>query len=161
MTGLTTEKAKKLLEENGYNTFAEEKKSKPLKIFINQFRDIMVMILLAATVISVFLGEIYDSVTIILIVFLNAVLGFIQEYKTEKTLEALKKITSPSAKVYRNGKLTVIKASEIVVSDIAEVEAGDKVPADCVILNSTRLRADESVLTGESVPVSKHPGNAD
>ena len=161
MTGLTTEKAKKLLEENGYNTFAEEKKSKPLKIFINQFRDIMVMILLAATVISVFLGEIYDSVTIILIVFLNAVLGFIQEYKTEKTLEALKKITSPSAKVYRDGKLTVIKASEIVVSDIAEVEAGDKVPADCVILNSTRLRADESVLTGESVPVSKHPGNAD
>ena len=93
MTGLTSAKAKELLEQNGYNTFSEEKKTKPVKIFINQFRDIMVVILLIATVISVFLGEIYDSVTIILIVLLNAILGFIQEYKTEKTLEELKKIT--------------------------------------------------------------------
>lgn len=161
VTGLTSEKAGKILEQNGYNTFAEEKKSKPLKIFINQFRDIMVVILLAATVISVFLGEIYDSVTIILIVLINAVLGFIQEYKTEKTLEELKKITSPTARVYRDGKLTVIDAAEIVVSDIIDIEAGDRVPADCTLLDSSGLRADEAVLTGESVPVAKHPGNTE
>ncbi len=161
MTGLTSAKAKELLEQNGYNTFSEEKKTKPVKIFINQFRDIMVVILLIATVISVFLGEIYDSVTIILIVLLNAILGFIQEYKTEKTLEELKKITSPTARVYRDGKLSVIDASEIVVSDIIDVEAGDKVPADCVILRVQQLSADESILTGESAAVSKSAGNPD
>ena len=161
MTGLTSAKAKELLEQNGYNTLSEEKKTKPVKIFINQFRDIMVVILLIATVISVFLGEIYDSVTIILIVLLNAILGFIQEYKTEKTLEELKKITSPTARVYRDGKLSVIDASEIVVSDIIDVEAGDKVPADCVILRVQQLSADESILTGESAAVSKSAGNPD
>lgn len=160
MTGLTTSEAKKLLDKNGYNTFSEDKKSKPLKIFINQFKDIMVVILLIATVISVFLGEIYDSVTIILIVMLNAVLGFIQEYKTEKTLEELKKITSPTARVYRDGKLSVINADEIVVTDIIDVESGDRVPADCVIINSSGISADESILTGESDPVIKSAGNS-
>lgn len=159
MTGLTTEKARKLLEQNGYNTFSEEKKARPLKIFINQFRDIMVVILLAATLISVFLGEIYDSVTIITIVLLNAVLGFLQEYKTEKTLEELKKMTSPTARTYRDGKLSVIDAAELVVSDIIEVEAGDKVPADCVLISAQGLHADESILTGESDSVSKHTGS--
>ncbi len=161
MTGLTSNEANKLLEKNGYNTFSTEKKSQPLKIFVNQFRDIMVLILLAATIISVFLGEIYDSVTIILIVLLNAILGFIQEYKTEKTLEELKKITSPTAKVYRNGKLTTIDAQNLVVSDIIELESGDRVPADCVFLNASGIFCDESILTGEPVAVAKNPGNSD
>ena len=98
MTGLTSNEAAKLLQKNGYNTFSTDTKSKPLKIFANQFKDIMVLILIAATIISVFLGEIYDSVTIILIVMLNAILGFIQEYKTEKTLEELKKMLSDYCK---------------------------------------------------------------
>ncbi len=92
-------------------------------------------------------------------ILLNAVLGFIQEYRTEKTLEELKKITSPTAKVYRDGKLKVIDAAEVVVSDIIDIEAGDKVPADCVILNALRVSADESVLTGESAAVSKTRGD--
>lgn len=159
MTGLKSTEAQKLLSQNGYNTLSESKKKKPLKIFLNQFRDVMVIILLIATAISVFLGEIYDSVTIILIVFLNAVLGFIQEYKTEKTLEELKKMTSPTAKTYRDGKLININAEELVVSDIIEVEAGDKIPADCVILKSSNVFADESILTGESEDVPKISGN--
>ncbi|MDO5560391.1 MAG: cation-translocating P-type ATPase [Oscillospiraceae bacterium] len=159
MTGISTSQAKKLIESNGTNTFAKDKKSQPVKIFIGQFKDVMVMILLVATVISVLLGEIYDSITIILIVLLNAILGFIQEYRTEKTLETLKKITSPTAKVYRDGHLTTIDASQIVVSDVIEIDTGDRVPADCVILSSSGVFADESVLTGEPVPVSKSPGN--
>ena len=125
MTGLTSNEAAKLLQKNGYNTFSTDTKSKPLKIFANQFKDIMVLILIAATIISVFLGEIYDSVTIILIVMLNAILGFIQEYKTEKTLEELKKMTSPTARVYRNDILTTINADELVVTDVIELESGD------------------------------------
>lgn len=159
MTGLTTVEAQKLLDKNGYNTFSKDKKSKPVKIFINQFKDIMVVILLIATIISVMLGEIYDSVTIILIVMLNAILGFIQEYKTEKTLETLKKITSPTARVYRDGKLTTINADELVTTDIIELETGDRIPADCVIIKAIGIFADESILTGEPVAVSKIPGN--
>lgn len=161
MTGLTNSAADKKLKSEGFNRLAEKKKSGALKIFFNQFRDIMVMILLAATGISVWLGEIYDAVTIILIVLLNAILGFIQEYRTEKTLEALKNMTSPTAKVYRDGKLCVIPAENIVTGDVAELDTGDKVPADCVILSEKSLSADESILTGEAEAVVKNAGNPD
>lgn len=161
MTGLTSSEAAKLLQKNGYNTFSTDTKSKPLKIFANQFKDIMVLILIAATIISVFLGEIYDSVTIILIVMLNAILGFIQEYKTEKTLEELKKMTSPTARVYRNDTLTTINADELVVTDVIELESGDRIPADCVFLNASGVFCEESILTGESAAVSKNAGDPD
>ena len=160
MTGISTEEALKLLDKNGYNSISEDKKKRPLKIFVNQFRDIMVIILLTATVISVLLGEIYDSVTIILIVLLNAISGFIQEYKTEKTLEELKKITSPTARAYRDGHLTKINADELVVSDVIELETGDRVPADCTILKAVRISADESILTGEPISVDKTAGSS-
>mgnify|MGYP001025021742 FL=1 len=161
MTGLTNQEAKKRLESFGPNTIEEKKGPGALKIFAGQFKDVMVMILLGATAISFLLGEIYDAVTIILIVFLNAVLGFIQEYRTEKTLEALKNMTAPSAKTYRDGKLSVIAASELVPGDVIEIETGDKVPADSVIISSNRLYADESMLTGESEPTSKVSGSED
>ena len=97
------------------------------------------MILLAATGISVFLGEIYDAVTIILIVLLNAILGFIQEYRTEKTLEALKNMTAPSAKALRDGKKTIVPAAKIVPGDLVLLETGDRVPADCVLLETNNF----------------------
>lgn len=159
MKGLTSKQVAKLLEEYGENVIESKKGNGPLKIFAGQFKDVMVMILLVATGISVLLGEIYDALTIILIVLLNAILGFIQEYRTEKTLEALKGMTAPTAKAMRNGKKTVTPAAEIVPGDIIFLETGDKVPADSVLLNVNSLYADESMLTGESEPVSKITGS--
>lgn len=112
--GLPEEIAQRRLEEDGENILEKKKNKSAARIFVNQFRDIMVMILLGATVISVLMGEFYDAATILLVVLLNSALGFIQEYRTEKTLEALEQMTSPTAKVYRDGKLTVIPASKLV-----------------------------------------------
>lgn len=159
--GLTAAEASQLLKQNGPNTLADEKKARPLRIFMGQFKDIMVLILLAATVVSFFLGEIYDALTIIIIVLVNAVLGFIQEYKTEKTLIALKNMTAPSAKVYRDGVPVQLPASELVNGDIIMLEAGDKVPADAAVLEAKGLLAEESILTGESAAVAKSAGSPD
>ena len=115
----------------------------------------MVMILLGATVISIFLGEISDAVTIILIVLLNAILGFIQEYRTEHTLEALRSMTAPTAKCYRDGRLKEIEAARLVSGDVIELEAGDRVPADCSVIRAVGFFADEAILTGESESVAK------
>lgn len=158
MKGLTTKQAEKLLKEYGENVIESKKGNSAIKIFVGQFKDVMVMILLAATVISVFLGEIYDALTIIIIVLLNSILGFIQEYRTEKTLEALKDMTAPVAKAYRDGKKQRIPASELVPGDIVFLETGDRVPADCVILKANSMYSDESMLTGESEPVLKAVG---
>ena len=156
--GLTEQQAQQRLAQQGENRLAAAKRKRPLSIFLGQFRDVMVLILLAATVISALLGEITDAVTIILIVLLNAVLGFVQEYRTERTLEALSAMTAPTARVFRDGTLTTRPAAELVNGDVIRVEAGDRVPADCRILRCRGLFAEESVLTGESVPVGKHPG---
>lgn len=153
--GLTDEQAQERIKIDGYNKLASEKKRSTVKLFAGQFKDILVMILLVSTVISVFLGEIYDAITIILIVLMNAILGFIQEFKTEKTLEALKNMTAPTARVYRNGVIKVIPADEMVKDDIFEIEAGDKVPCDGQIIISKGLFADESILTGEAIAVEK------
>lgn len=153
--GLTEKEAAERLRRDGENVFGGERKSSAVGIFIGQFRDVMVMILLGATVVSFLLGEISDAVTIIIIVLLNAILGFIQEYRTEHTLEALKAMTSPVAKCRRDGVLKVINASQLVNGDVIELESGDRIPADCNILESASFFADESVLTGESVPVAK------
>ena len=157
--GLSSAEASERLKKYGENSLAKERKAKPLKIFLGQFRDVMIMILLAATVISFFLGEIYDAVTIIIIVLLNAILGFVQEYRTEKTLIALKNMTAPSAKCWRDGSLVTVPAAKLVPGDIIRLEAGDKVPADGAILSEKGLFAEESVLTGESAPVSKNSGS--
>ncbi|MGN0613375.1 MAG: cation-translocating P-type ATPase [Porcipelethomonas sp.] len=161
MNGLTEKQAAVLLAEHGSNSLAEKKGNSAVKIFAGQFRDVMVMILLGATVISVFLGEIYDALTIIAIVLLNAFLGFIQEYRTEKTLEALANMTAPTAKAMRDGKVKTIPAEKLVPGDLIIFEAGDRVPADCVILECTGLFTDESMLNGESDPISKRPGSPD
>lgn len=155
LTGLSSVEAARRLREEGPNILAKERKSRPMRIFLGQFKDVMVMILLAATVVSVLLGEITDAITIILIVLVNAVLGFIQEYRTEKTIEMLSKMTAPTARCWRDGKLTVVPASQLVRGDMVELEAGDRVPADCLLLEAKGLFSDEAILTGESVPAEK------
>jgi Ca2+-transporting ATPase len=155
--GLTSKEAQKRLLEYGENTLSAKKKSGPLKIFLGQFRDLMVIILLISTVLSVMMGEITEAITIIAIVLLNAVLGFVQEYRTEKTLEALKEMAAPAAQVIRDGEVVSVPASQMVVGDVFLLKAGDRVPADALILSSTNLYADESLLSGESEPVEKHP----
>lgn len=154
--GLSEQDAEKRLKEFGYNRLKSKNKKNPVGIFLSQFKDIMVMVLLGATVISVAMGEIYDAVTIILIVLMNAILGFIQEYRTEKTMEALEKLTAPTARVIRDGKEKVIDASLIVPDDVILIEAGDQVPCDGKILRSNGLWCNESILTGESEAVRKN-----
>ena len=157
--GLTENEAAEKLKTEGENVLGDSKKTGAVKIFLGQFRDIMVMILLGATVISLLLGEISDAVTIILIVLLDAILGFVQEFRTEHTLEALRSMTSPTAKCWRDGKLTVIDAAKLVTGDIIELEAGDRIPADCAVLKAAGFFSDESILTGESVAVGKTAGS--
>ena len=159
--GLTEKEAAARLKEQGANTLSEGKRPGAAAIFFGQFRDVMVMILLAATAVSAALGEITDAVTIILIVLLNAVLGFIQEFRTEHTLEALRSMTAPTAKCWRDGKLSVIDAASLVNGDVIELEAGDRIPADCIVLRESGFFADEAVLTGESEAVRKSAGSAD
>lgn len=154
--GLTEEEAVRRVRINGKNKLSEKKKRPAVKIFANQFKDFMVMILLAATVVSALLGEAYDAITIVIIVLLNALLGFIQEFRTEHTLEALEKMTSPTAKVYRDGNLKVINAEDIAEGDVFEIEAGDRIPCDAYIETCRNFSCDESVLTGESVSCEKY-----
>lgn len=153
--GLSTKAAQELLHRNGKNELLNKKRTGALSIFAGQFRDLMIMILLIATAISALMGEVYDAITIVSIVFLNALLGFVQEYRTERTLQALKDMTAPSARVYRDGRLQSIPASELVVGDVIEIEAGDRVPADAALISCMGLSADEAILTGEAVPSSK------
>ncbi len=159
MQGLTTAQAAKRRETAGLNLLTQRKRPSAIRIFLSQFRDVMVLILLAATAISAALGEWTDAITIVSIVVLNAVLGFVQEFRTEKTLEALTALTAPTAKVFRDGSLTVLPAQELVPGDVVQLEAGDCVPADCKVLESHTLYANESLLTGESEPIQKNAGN--
>lgn len=156
--GLSDREAKKKLEIHGLNTISEKKKISVLEILTDQFTDLMVLILLASTAISMFMGEMTEAVTIIAIVIVNAILGFVQEYRTEKTMEALKSLAAPLARVVRQGKPCSIPAEEVVPGDLILLEAGDRVPADAVLIESISMFADESLLTGESVPVEKEAG---
>ncbi len=159
--GLSSEEAKKRIEKYGLNEIKEAKKISPLKIFFSQFNNFIIYILLAALGISIFLGEKIDAVVIGVILILNAFMGFIQEYKAEKAIEALKKMASLKAKVIRNGQEQKIDASELVLGDIILLETGDKVPADSRLIEIMNLEAQEAALTGESVPVKKAIGTLD
>ena len=153
--GLTSQEAQKRLLKYGPNVLEEGRRISPIQIFLNQFQDFMVVVLLAATLISALMGELADALTITVIVILNTILGFVQEYKTEKSLEALKKLAAPSAKVLRDGEEKEVEASQIVIDDVILLGAGDKVPADALLIEAHNLEVDESILTGESVPVHK------
>lgn len=153
--GLSTQEAQSRLARSGENRLARKKRQSAAKIFAGQFHDIMVLILMAATVISVLLGEYADAVPILLIVIINAFLGFFQEYRCEKTLEKLESMTAPSARCYRDGVLVRIPASQVVEGDVIALEAGDTVAADGYLMTAKALQCDESILTGEAVPAAK------
>ena len=154
-TGLTGKEAKKRLDEYGYNELQKEKKHTALAIFISQFKNALIILLIFAGVLSLFLGEMIESIAIFSIVLLNTLLGFFQEYRAEKAMEALQKISAPTAKVIRDGKKQKIPAREVVPGDIILLEAGDIVPADSRITEESSLQIDEASLTGESVPSKK------
>lgn len=153
--GLSSSEARRRIEIYGKNKLTKKKKKTWLLLLLSQFTDFMVITLLAATAISMIMGEITEALTILAIVIINAVLGFSQEMHTEKTMEALEKLAAPRARVFRDNELTEIPAEEVVPGDLVAVEAGDRIPADGVLINSNSLQIDESMLTGESMPVSK------
>lgn len=153
--GLDEKEALALLRKHGENVLSSDKKVHPLKIFAGQFKDFMIMVLLASTALSVAMGETFEAITIIAIVLLNALLGFIQEYRTEKTLMALKNFSPQTSKVVRDSEVKVIESAFLVPGDLILIEAGDRIPADCRITSEYGLSCDESILTGESVAVDK------
>ncbi len=153
--GLTKKEAEKRLQEFGYNELKKEKKLTALTIFVSQFKNALLMLLVFAGILSLFLGEKIESIAIFGILLLNAVLGFIQEYRAEKAIEALKKISAPTAKVLRDEKEQKIPAAEIVPGDVLLLEAGDIIPADSRLIEASSLQIDEASLTGESVPSKK------
>ncbi len=154
-SGLTEIEAQRRLLEYGPNTLKKQKKAGPFVLFLKQFNNVLIYILLAATIISWLLNEKIDAYVIFIIIIFNAVFGFIQEYKAERAIENLKKLTALSAKVIRNGILKTISPVKLVPGDIVVLEAGDKIPADLRIIQASNLQSDESPLTGESFPVNK------
>ncbi len=153
--GLSSEDAAERLAESGRNEFEEKKKKSLFQMFISQLRDPMIYILGVAVIISAVLKEWIDSSIIVAIILLNAIIGCVQESKAEKSLEALKKLSSPTAMVRRDGKPIEIPAAELVPGDIVILEAGRIIPADLRLIESINLKVEESALTGESVPVGK------
>ena len=160
--GLTSDKACELLLKYGKNQLKEKNKKTLAVKFLNQFRDLMIIILLIAAIISFIMAivegnreEFVEPILIIFIVLVNAIMGVIQENKAEKSLDALKKMSALHTRVIRDGKENIINSEDIVPGDIIKLEAGDFVPADASLLESTNLRCDESILTGESLPSSK------
>ena len=143
------------LKKYGYNKIEEEKKISKLKIFFNQFKSPLVYILLVAALISGLIGRLIDALVILIIVILNSLLGYYQEYKSERALQLLKKISSQHATVIRDNEIKQISAEELVPGDIIILETGDKVPADSRIIESFSIRTNEAILTGESAPVGK------
>ncbi|MEA5010541.1 MAG: cation-translocating P-type ATPase [Angelakisella sp.] len=158
--GLSSKEAERLLIEVGENAIKPQKKAGALKMFVGQFRDALIMILLASTVLSVLMGEVSEAFTIIAIVLLNAILGFVQEFKTERTLEKLGELSAPTATVVRDGQVVQINSRELVPGDVVYLRAGDRVPADGRILEENGLSCDESMLSGESAGVEKQKDDA-
>ena len=160
LSGLSTAEAEKRLSENGKNKLAEAKKESIIHMFFRQLADPMIIILIVAAIISAVIAitqkESFADVIIIgVVVILNAVLGVYQENKAEKAIEALQQMTAATSKVIRDGVLRVVKSEDLVVGDVIVLEAGDSVPADARIIECASMKAEESALTGESVPVNK------
>lgn len=153
--GLSADESQKRLSQYGHNRLEEKPGKSPLLIFFEQFTNILILILIIAAVISAFIGDLTDTIVILAIVLLNAVIGFFQEYRAERALAALKKLEIPAATIIRDGKHQQIPATEIMPGDIVVLTAGEIVPADIRLIESPNLMIDESSLTGESTPVEK------
>lgn len=157
--GLTTQEAARRLQEVGPNQLAEQKPTSRWTILIRQFTSLLILMLIAAAAIAAVLGETVDAIAIMLVVVLNGILGFVQEWRTETALSALRSMLASEARVVRDGAQAMIDTRQIVPGDLVIMEGGDKVPADMTLTTGMRLKVDESVLTGESVPVDKALGD--
>jgi Ca2+-transporting ATPase len=156
--GLSGDEAVSRLAAFGPNELKKEDRVSPWSIFLGQFKNILIIILLIATALSAAVGEIFDAALIFVIVVFCAILGFVQEYRAERALEALKKMLSPTVRLIRNGKEQDVPSKDIVPGDILLLEAGFKIPADARLIESASLKCDEASLTGESMPVAKDTG---
>jgi Ca2+-transporting ATPase len=154
--GLSPDDARQRLHKYGPNELKEKKKKSPFMMFLDQFRDFMIIVLIVAAIISGVIGEPSDTIAIIVIVCLNAVIGFIQEYRAEKAMAALKKMSTPAATVIRNGMPQNIPAIHLVPGDLVILEAGMIIPADMRLIETAMLKVEEAALTGESLSVEKH-----
>lgn len=153
--GLSTREAEKRVKTYGLNELKHNKKKSPVLIFLAQFNDFLVWVLIGATIISGFIGDKADAITILIIVIVNAILGFVQEFRTEKSLEALQELAAPTCKVIRDGNIKVVSSKELTIGDLVVLEAGDRIPADGTFIDAVNMVVDESLLTGESVGISK------
>jgi P-type Ca2+ transporter type 2C len=153
--GLSADEAARRLEKWGPNELIEKKRRSPVLMFVDQFRDFMILVLIAAAVVSGIIGDLSDTLVILVILTLNAVVGFVQEYRAENAMAALKKMASPSATALRSGQPVKIPASQLVPGDVVLLEAGMIVPADMRLAEAAQLKVEEAALTGESVPVEK------
>ncbi|HJR69530.1 MAG TPA: HAD-IC family P-type ATPase, partial [Gammaproteobacteria bacterium] len=154
-TGLSHEESAERRREHGFNVLAEAPPRAPWVMFLAQFADYMILVLLGAAVIAGVIGDVADTLVIVAIVVLNAVIGFVQEFRAERAMAALKAMAPPVATVIRGGAPHAEPAAHLVPGDVVRVEAGAIVPADLRILESASLRVDEAALTGESAPVDK------
>jgi Ca2+-transporting ATPase len=153
--GLTAEEARARLDRFGPNELVEKKRKTAVRMFLEQFTDFMILVLIAAAVVSGIIGEASDAVAIVVIVLLNAALGFSQEYRAEKAIAALRKMASANAVALRSGGHRTVPSAELVPGDIVLLEAGNVVPADIRVLEAVRLKVQEAAMTGESLPVEK------
>ena len=152
---LSEDQIKKNQQKYGPNALVEEKKKSILQIFLEQYKDFLVIILIAAAIVSGLLGETESAIVILVVITMNAILGTVQTIKAEQSLDSLKAMSAPEAKVFRNGDVIKVPSSEVTIGDIVMLEAGDYVPADGRILENASLKVDESALTGESLGVDK------
>jgi len=153
--GLSCAAARERLARHGPNALPEGGRRSPLRMLVDQFADFMIMVLVAAAVISGIVGELTDTVAIVVIVLLNAVIGFVQEWRAERAMAALRRMAAPAARVRREGAVATLPATELVPGDIVLLEAGNVVPADLRLIEAAQLRCAEAALTGESHPVDK------
>ena len=156
--GLMSDDVKKRLSASGLNKLPEKKRKSPLGIFLSQFKNYLIIVLIGAAIISAFIGENTNAYVILFIILFISVLGFVQEYKAERAMEALKKMVAYDAKALRDGKVKKIPTRELVPGDIIHIEAGDRIPADARLVDAINLETNESSLTGESHTVSKSAG---
>ncbi|MGL4523091.1 MAG: cation-translocating P-type ATPase [Bacilli bacterium] len=156
LRGLSVDEVDKRREQNGWNELKAKKKTSRMKVFLSQFNDFMVFVLLGATAISAVLGEVVDAIAILLIILINGILGYIQENKAEESLNALKALSSPLVSVKRENEWVRLPARELVHGDVVKFQSGDRVAADLRIIEASSLSVEESALTGESLPVNKN-----
>ena len=166
--GLGSDEAEERIEEYGENVIDQGDEISPLRIFISQFQDNLIYLLIFAAFLSIGIGffpgeeaKLGEAAIIFLILFANGIFGFIQDYRAEKSIEVLKKMSTPNATVVRDGRKKEVDSTEVVPGDVVELEQGDAVPADARLIEADSLSTDESALTGESESVSKSTGKVD